>query len=816
MHRRQKTARCPVLVWFISLLAFATVSAEPPSGSEPSSEVHLNASRTYSEQRAADQVIVLTGEILAEVALEGENKSRLRLRAQNAVLWTSRQKARAAKSPEAEIPEESDEIPFDELYAEGLVECEFGSERIHADVLYLDLRGENALALGATLVAQAKETATPIRIRAAKIRQLAGTLEAKQASATTCTFLHPHYQLAVRHFKLRTTERRGMVRFSQAVAWIEGIPILYFPTLLVPVGYPMPLKRVDYARSRRFGHTIKTLWAFDIHLPGFLAPKPGVPPEAPGAPEGAGGTPEGADGTPEGTPPPRRKRIDWGELSIEHDYMSRRGHGFAPGVEYEYANYEGFLATYLIHDFEGPDPNSPYEARFFPAETETRGRVHEFHRQALTDALRWDTEVYYLSDRNFLEEFFQGEFRDGRAEETYTYLRYQGDRTIARGLVKQRLNDFQTDTEFLPRVAWDHFYEPAIGRDLHLGGHFEVLHARQRFDDRLDLPAERLWRQDAEAEVGYPRSFGFLRTYSFVAGRLTYFDETLAGAHSRDRFVGTAGSQAYTRFGRIYGLQSPFLGLRGLRHFIGTELKYSNNVEATRPPSAFIPLDATEQLDTFHELSLEIRNTLETKNVEGIPHEFLNLGVQIDYYPHEARDTSRFKLQNALFPFSWVKLSPNADGRFPERHFSNLVWDLTLRPQGIFSVTGSGEIDTHGSFNDKAYVGTSLDADPVRLQLTSRFAKKLTHSYGAGISVELSEKWGVDVGGQYDFTQSRIIDYQYALRRNLHDFTLELSVLVDRGKLEQTFLVHLYPRGMSARKWRLYRENYQAEDTRTP
>ena len=76
---------------------------------------------------------------------------------------------------------------------------------------------------------------------------------------------------------------------------------------------------------------------------------------------------------------------------------------------------------------------------------------------------RWNIKIFpglqratataFLSDRNFLEQFYQNEFHNDLNQETSLYVKQQIDRWAWSLLVEPRPSSWVTETEWLPRAA---------------------------------------------------------------------------------------------------------------------------------------------------------------------------------------------------------------------------------------------------------------------------------------------------------------------------------------------------------------------------
>ena len=142
------------------------------------------------------------------------------------------------------------------------------------------------------------------------------------------------------------------------------------------------------------------------------------------------------------------------------DWLSDRGFGL--GTEFRYLRNDifgipgptrGFIDAWGIQE-QGLDNLGADRLTLYP-EADTRGRIRAQHRQMLPDGFQFTAELGLVSDRNFLEQYFEYEWDELKDQTTGIDLkRYVGNSSWdIMGDV--RLNDFFTQTEWLPR--FDHF-----------------------------------------------------------------------------------------------------------------------------------------------------------------------------------------------------------------------------------------------------------------------------------------------------------------------------------------------------------------------
>ena len=187
-----------------------------------------------------------------------------------------------------------------------------------------------------------------------------------------------------------------------AVPKVMGVPVWYWPRVRTDANDPLgPFVGMGFGQNRVFGTQVYTTWdIFDLFA---LRPPPG-----------------------------HRWRLN-------ADYLSKRGP--ALGTDYLYKlpgstpgmwGSEGMVKLYGIHDQgvdilggnRGPEPVPP----------EFRGRAGWRHQQEILEGLYFQGQVAYLSDKNFLEQYYKNEFDVGPNQETFAYLAWNRGNFWAAGL----------------------------------------------------------------------------------------------------------------------------------------------------------------------------------------------------------------------------------------------------------------------------------------------------------------------------------------------------------------------------------------------
>jgi len=685
----------------------------------------------------------------------------------------------------------ADGTVFNEVYAEGNIKVISEDDTLLADRFYYNFANDTGVSINVEIRTSSRlegEKSEPVIIRAKMVYQSdKKTSTAHQATITTCTHGVPHYYFWASTIKFTNDEKGKIISFTNIIPHFWGIPFFYFPYYSKTLGQDSLLRSVHYERTYRFGATVQSNWG--INLDKFKRDENGE-------------ILKDGDG--------RYKTKRWGDLSLEHAYFQRRGNGFEPGLKYKWLNYNGYIKGYYIDD-KGPVPTS-YDRGLYglfgeplPTEQTSRYRIHAFHRQQLSDKIRADAEVYSLSDRLFQIEFFERETKEEKAPESYVYLRRLDDNSGQTLLGRKRLNEFQSQTEYLPALNYYLINQPLKYVPVYGTLNAEVSKLNLKYDEKTGLASESLSRFDLMGELSSPQQISFIKVTPFVSTRLTGYDKGIQQDNYLDRFISSGGVRLFSQFNRVFDTKNKYLGINNVMHTVSLEARYNNNYQVTRLPSELINTDQIDQLTEFSEWYFEVRNRFKTRSSQAPPddtnyNEFLNIGLAIERYPVSNRDTISFNSSNYLYPMSWITLAPDKNGSFEERRTSNLDMDVLFTPNLPFSFFGKTEYNTEKHKPEVNTAGISfVPYTGWNIAITERYIIDSSNALSLGLSCTPVEKWQVSIAEQYDFKQDTFTNRNYSLQRDLHEFFLNFSITVDKGKDETFFAVTLTPKGVFKR-----------------
>lgn len=746
----------PVLVALA--LAASPLAAQDAKPKVPQ-KTRIQSSNGLTWEEGGTTVMFLTGGVTVE-------RPDVKIQAGRAMLWKRKDSTE----------------PYDEIYAEGNVIVSRNGQKLTCERFYYSSITEKGAIVDVRLKAYSKDLKADF-FAMAKEARINGGLDRKMVaddvSLTSCSYGVPHYHLTIDHATLLGSgpgvEKKGhygfspfgedwSVDFDELVPEFSGIPFLYVPGLSVgPWLMNFPLRTIRFGHSSRFGNFVYADFGSRIRF-------------------------RDENG----------KLRQWGDIDLKVDWRQVRGWAGGLDFQYKWDGYKGYLDSYYLHD-EGRRPGSEFDAQFPPLEHSDRAKVHWFHRQDLNEQWRYELEAYYLSDRSLLEEFFPKEFKELKDPETAAYVRWMNANMGAFLLGRFRVNDFQTQDEYLPRADFNLLSQPILGTfadNIYLTERVDTVQIRRRFDEDLATQSVQTWRLDAMTQVSAPLDFRYFQISPFIQNRLTWYERDLTD-DPRTRDVWTGGTRitaqlhstnADTTWERV--------GIRGLRHVIEFEGRYTTNFSNNVDPSELFPYEPVDQIDHYQEVAFEIRQRFLTKDPTNRPFEFLTLTLGIEYYPDSARDTVGPNANNSLPPFNWIPLTADpGTGTYPRRLWSNLHYDFTIRPRNFFTVSGSGEYNpvTHAEeVREVAVTVTPFEGLTGSVGQTK--AKGVTDAFTLGLTWALTPKWSVSVLGQYDFRSHGYLTQELVVARDFHDFSIEVVFERDFTRDEHRFLVAAVPK----------------------
>lgn len=469
-----------------------------------------------------------------------------------------------------------------EFYLEGNIIFREGDRVVYADRMYYNVNLNQGTILNAEMLTPVPQYDGLVRLKADVLQQVDQQRFLAFGGALTSSRLGvPSYWFQSERVSFEDVQRLRMDPFTGQPAvdpvtgepavshelqaqsnnnliYFGGVPLLYWPMMATDLTKPnFYIDQVRFGDDRVFGTQVMVDW--DLYqILGIREP-------------------------PDGT-----------RWSMSTDWLSQRGFGFGTEFAYERNGCLGLPGPAVgrwdawgISD-DGFDNLGADRLALFP-ESELRGRVLGKHRQQLPDGFQFTGEFGYISDRNFLEQYFEYEWDELKDQTTGVDLkRYVGNRSW--DLVGDvRINDFFTQTEWLPR--FDHFLlgESLLDDRLTWMSHSQVGYGHLQIISPPDPinPVEvatynlRPWEVESEGlraatrqEVDWPFELGAVKIVPYALGEIGYWGEVLNG-EDLARAYGQAGIRTSVPFWRVdAGVQSLLLNLNGLAHKVSLDADF--------------------------------------------------------------------------------------------------------------------------------------------------------------------------------------------------------------------------------------------------
>ena len=733
------------------------------------------------------------------------------IEADNVVIWTT--------DTNRLMSRKIDDLPV-EIYIEGNVVFQQGQRKIYADRMYYNVQAEYGMILGAEILTPVPQYEGIVRLKADVIQQRSReNFLAYSAALTSSRLGVPRYWLQSDRIELsdrslatsgnlfgvpfsgRTEDQTGMqAKARHNFVYLEGLPVLYWPILNTNIDTSsFYVNALKYQNDTIFGNQVMV--DFDAYqLLGL----------------------QGLDGT---------------RWSVSTDYLSKRGLALGSNFTYNVPNLglgpaRGYVDAWGIKDrgldFIGGD-------RFnLTPERDTRGRLVFQHRQILspdtTNTEFW-AEAGLVSDRNFLEQYFEQEWDTQKDLSTALRLRQYYDQQMFDLWGQTRTNKFFTETEWLPRL--DHYWlGQSIGDVFTYYSHSDVGFAKQRVASTPTNASEAAkfqlqpWEVSASGlhavtrhELNLPIDTGYYKFVPFISGEAGQWGQDVNG-NDITRLTGQAGLKSSLPMTKIFpDVQSSLLNLSGMAHKISfeSEFLYADTSRDLEQFPLYNPIDDNSQEhfrrrlvfntfggvlpDQFESTKYAARQAMQ-RYVSAGSSEVVTNQLQSRFGVHQRFQTKRgatgreriadvveFDIDAIYFGkpdrdnFGESLGGINYDFRYHIGDRVTLISDgyYDLFKSGLRATTLGGLVSRPG--RGEVYLGvTSLEGPISSLLLTTSF------------NYRMNEKWLAVGGTSVDLGKTGNIGQSLGLTRIGESFLIRVGATVDSGRNNVAVNFNLEPR----------------------
>ena len=733
------------------------------------------------------------------------------LEADNAVVWVKNTGGASGANGFVSTPDR----PI-ELYLDGNIVFNQGQRMIFADRMYYNVSSEYGMVLSAEVLTPVPQYQGLLRLKADVLQQRdKQNFMAYGAAITSSRMGVPRYWLQANEVTLQDQRSEAEVSSFAAIdgnrptnmratstnnfVYLAGIPVGYWPTFSTNLSEPsFYLTSLKFKNDTIFGTQVYT--EFDAYqLLGI----------------------EGPEGT---------------QLTLSADYLSDRGP--AGGFRFDYERPTLFFGipgrgttdAWFIQD-DGLDTLGQDRTGLTPEE-DFRGRTYSRHRLFVTPNTEIMAETGWISDRNFLEQYFEREWDQQKDLSTALRLRnYNGNRMFD-VWGQARVNDFFTDTEWLPRV--DHYW---LGQDLFnqrftYSEHTNVGYAHQKVAstplDPRDAATFALlpWESDSEGvraatrqELSLPLDLGAWKVIPYLSGEAAFFNEDI-NQNDVTRLTGQAGIKTSLPFWRAYpNIDSRLFDIRGIAHKVTLESEFfyadssanldqlplydpldDNSQEHFRrrlifntfggalPPQfderghalrtgmqRWVSASSTEVVDDLSQLRMGVNQRWQTKR--GVPGrdrivDLVALDVDWIFFPKAERDNFGEEAGALNYDFRYHvgdRLTLLSDGYFD--FFS----------QGLKTVSAGARFSRPGRAD--AYIGLLSIEGPISSNVIN-----------GNLNYRLNDKWIVSGSAVSDLSSVGNVGQSIGLTRIGESALIRVGLNVDSGRDNVSFNFNIEPR----------------------
>ncbi len=601
-----------------------------------------------------------------------------------------------------------------------------------------------------------KEKHLALALRAKELRILSQKeFIAQDATLSPCQFGEPHY-----HFQAKDIH---VVKFSDEI-YVEaknnhleafGVPFFYIPYIAGENFENWPLRSISYQKSSKWGNSLLTTWGGNLY---------------------------------------REKKDGLGltKLNWLLDVDIRKERGFAGGPEFNYRGniakdspFYGKWKAYFVHDQPldelgsdmGHTPDKDDEATW-----NDNHSLYGLYRQRFPNDWFIDFEMHEISDRNFQRDFFEKEFREDKEPETYGYARKYWDHQAATFLTQWRLNDYQSQIEYLPQGTYQAVFFPIWPEKLnsfYWSSRLEISEVKRRDDHKNPSiwDNKRVFRTDWNNALYYKFSLGPLYFLPFTGGRLSYFEQGENRKKDLFRRSAESGIEVATNFYRTYTGKSDLFQWDNVLHVFTPHIRYEWIFANSVGSKELIAMDSLEQVDRLQSIEFMLTNRLRTFR-KGQISDFFWFEISLRYF-FDRPDS---------FDSSLIK------GNKDYKNFDNLKFDLLwyIRSNLWIRTKSEFNLGIHSFETTQGTIGYDI-SDKFSISFDHRYDRHQNSISTINAYYYHDAKWSFYSDVQYDFRESELRECKGTIRRTFHCFALDFSIKYDQVDDNTSFNVQFVP-----------------------
>jgi hypothetical protein len=534
----------------------------------------VNPQFRWVPNEAKDEGVgVFTGGLTVFISSENEEEQ-LDISADNVVIWTT-----GVLQGDLQEQFQDDNVPL-EVYLEGNVVFRQGDRVIYANRMFYDVNRQNGTIVDSEIFTPAPGYAGMLRLKSELVKVAHGdNFYARNSFVTSSGLGKPRYRVQAGEVFIEDHQRpvvnpltgtpvldpathQPVIEHEQLVTsknnflFIGPVPVFYWPRFSTNLDQPSTfITSAFFQNDKVFG-----TWT-EVELNSFQL--------------------LGIRNVPKG--------LHW---TFTLSNLSKRGFAAGTDVIFNQPSFLGGgpvtsnLQIWGLHD-KGFDNLGRTRNHLAPEiASRNRGRLLENYRQQLAGNFQLTGQIGYITDRNFLEQYYEAEWDQRPDELTDLELKRIIDNRSWSVYTSARLNPFFTETQWWPRA--DHFTlgQELLGDRLTWYEHSNAGYASYRITNVPTDPADAAifqylpWEKNTSGlpsnfrgsqlvtahEIDAPFDLGPFKFSPYAMGQLAHWDQDLS-YQQYNRAWGQAGLRGSIAFWASNPtIESRFLNVHGLAH----------------------------------------------------------------------------------------------------------------------------------------------------------------------------------------------------------------------------------------------------------
>jgi len=452
---------------------------------------------------------------------------------------------------------------------------------------------------------------------------------------------------------------------------------------------------------------------------------------------------------------------------IRLDYREKKGLG--EGVDYSYnldKLGEGTARFYYTQE-------NNRMAIEKTGKGDDRWRVQYKHSIDFTNDTKGMLEFNKLSDKDIVRDYFYREYEEGMDSDNYVSVITTKPNYSFKLLARKRFDDFLTVTERLPEASLQVHNQRLGNTFFYYFNELSFTNFVKRYEDFLDYDDEESMRLHTYNKLSYAfRPIKGIYATPYAATRQTYYTKNRWDDDNIFREIYEYGLDISTKFYKVFDVATTFMDINKLRHIITPTVGFFHRHQPSVSPVNLFQFDTVDSLDYENKIILSLENKLQTKRpAGGKAGEKSGEWKSVDLLRFIVSTDYEFRLKKGSF-------YSKGDGAFTdikyELELSPYDWlftkaDMVMDTKDYDIRTANFDIvcDTGG----KLEFGAGYRYERSETGTTSQFTMDSTY--------KVSKDWAVRAYERFDIHDSKWIEQEYTIYKDLHcwlsEFTFNLK-----------------------------------------